>query len=297
MAHVRSAAPGVVSHNYGALRHGTVLLPPYITSRVIAVLGVLSERGFRHPSCILPAQHTGALCNAILGAVRGQRAEKPQWLVEHKYQERFRRILPARLIGTRSLNACYNIPMTMIEGDKLPTLSSQRVVLRWLEDSDLPRLFDIFSDARVMRYWSSEVWKDEADGIRLIEGIRQCFAEGSLYQWGVARRTDDSIIGTCTLAHVDAQNRRAEVGFSLRHDHWGQGYMSEALHTLLHFAFEELGLQRIEADVDPRNAPSLRLLERLGFQREGYLRERWIVGQEINDSILLGLLQREYRQA
>ena len=70
--------------------------------------------------------------------------------------------------------------------------------------------------------------------------------------------------------------------------------MSEATSTLLRFAFEELGLHRVEADVDPRNEASIRLLQRLGFQREGYLRERYFVGEEISDTIFYGLLRREW---
>lgn len=64
----------------------------------------------------------------------------------------------------------------------------------------------------------------------------------------------------------------------------------------LSYAFDELALRRIEADADPRNAQSLHLLERLGFQREGYARERWHVGGEVCDSVLLGLLRREWKR-
>jgi len=66
--------------------------------------------------------------------------------------------------------------------------------------------------------------------------------------------------------------------------------MAEALPLLLDHAFSDLSLNRIEADVDPRNHRSLRLLERLGFEREGYQRERHLVGGERQDSVLLGLL-------
>ncbi len=187
--------------------------------------------------------------------------------------------------------------MTMIKGDRLPTLTSSRLQLRWLGEDDLADLFAIFSDPQVMRYWSSKAWKDEAAGIALVEDVRRSFEVGTLYQWGVARRNDDAVIGTCTLSNVDTQNRRAEIGFILRRDHWGQGYMREATSTLLRFSFEQLALHRVEADVDPRNQPSIRLIERLGFQREGYLRERWIVGDEINDTILYGLLQRDWKTA
>ena len=184
--------------------------------------------------------------------------------------------------------------MTMIEGDTLPMLTASRVILRWLEDDDVPALFEIFSDRQVMRYWSSAPWTDPAEGVEMVASVRRSFADGSLFQWGVARRSDSTLIGTCTLAQVDEKNRRAEIGFALRADQWGQGYMSEATHTLLRFAFEELGLHRLEADVDPRNEASIRLLERLGFQREGYLRERWLVDQEINDTVFYGLLRREW---
>lgn len=183
----------------------------------------------------------------------------------------------------------------MIQDDRLPTLTSSRLRLRWLVEQDVADLFAIFSDPQVMRYWSSTPWADEAAGLEMVESVQREFVAGSLYQWGVARRDDDRIIGTCTLVGIDVQNRRAEIGFALRRDHWGSGYMLEATCALLRFAFDELALHRVEADVDPRNDASIRLLERLGFQREGYLRERWLVGEEINDTLFYGLLKREWQ--
>lgn len=70
--------------------------------------------------------------------------------------------------------------------------------------------------------------------------------------------------------------------------------MQEALRALLGYAFGELNLERIEADVDPRNEASIRTLERLGFKKEGYLRERWKVNGEVQDAIFYGLLRREW---
>jgi len=71
--------------------------------------------------------------------------------------------------------------------------------------------------------------------------------------------------------------------------------MHEALQALLEFGFGELDLNRIDADIDPRNSASARTLERLGFTKEGYLRERWIVGDEVSDTAIYGLLRREWR--
>lgn len=184
--------------------------------------------------------------------------------------------------------------MTWIDADKLPTLTASRLQLRWLETTDAPALFEVFSDPEVMRYWSTPPWKSLEDSRAYIDGIHRHFARQSLFQWGVARSDDGTLMGTCTLAQIDARHRRAEIGFILRRDCWRRGYMTECLHALLRFAFNELNLHRIEADVDPRNIASIGLLERLGFQREGYLRERWFVGEEINDGVFFGLLRHEY---
>jgi [ribosomal protein S5]-alanine N-acetyltransferase len=181
----------------------------------------------------------------------------------------------------------------MIDGDRLPTLLAPRVALRWLTEGDVDALFAIFSHPEVMRYWSSPP-VDREGARHLLEHIHDAFRRRALFQWGLARREDDLVIGTCTLLNLDKENRRGEIGFALGREHWGRGYMNEALETLLSFAFGELDLHRIEADVDPRNAASIRTLERLGFQREGYLRERWLVNGEAQDTVFFGLLRREW---
>ncbi|HSK78033.1 MAG TPA: GNAT family protein [Thermoanaerobaculia bacterium] len=182
----------------------------------------------------------------------------------------------------------------MLEGaTTLPTLETERLTIRWLEDRDVPRLFEIFSNPEVMRYWSSPPLEDIRGAEELLREIRQFFESRTLFQWGVALKEDDRVIGTCTLSSLSASNRRAEIGYALGRAWWGKGYMTEALPALLRFAFGPLGLHRIEADVDPRNLPSLRSVESLGFRREGYLRERYFVNGEVQDSVIYGLLRSE----
>ncbi len=182
----------------------------------------------------------------------------------------------------------------MIEGDRLPTLPAGRLRLRWLEPRDVDALLEIFGDPAVMRYWSSPPLPDRRAAEDLLAEIRACFERRELFQWGVALAESDRVIGTCTLAWLHAESRRAELGFALGRTHWGHGYMSEALVALLDFAFGPLGLRRLEADIDPRNESSLRLVERLGFRREGLLRERWLTAGEVQDSLFFGLLSREW---
>jgi RimJ/RimL family protein N-acetyltransferase len=137
--------------------------------------------------------------------------------------------------------------------------------------------------------------EDDGGAVALVREIEEGFRGGELFQWGIERREGGGLIGTATLWRWDMAHGRAELGYALGREAWGCGYMVEALVALLGRAFGEWGVRRLEADTDPRNRRSLRLLERLGFRREGYMRERFLVGGELQDSVVLGLLGWEWR--
>jgi [ribosomal protein S5]-alanine N-acetyltransferase len=178
--------------------------------------------------------------------------------------------------------------------DENLVLATPRLALRALRDDDAAALHAVFADPRVMRYWSSAPWTSIAQAEGFIERSRAAMASGDALRLGLERRDDALLIGQCTLFDFVLPSARAEIGYSMRADAWGRGLMHEALTALIDHGFGTLGLHRIEADIDPRNAPSARSLERLGFQREGLLRERWNVDGEVSDSALYGLLAREW---
>jgi RimJ/RimL family protein N-acetyltransferase len=178
---------------------------------------------------------------------------------------------------------------------ELPVLESERLRLRPLTEADVAGLFAIFSDPEVTRYWSSPPLESEADAATLLEEIHEEYARGELLEWGLERRDAPGVIGTCSLMALSLANRRGELGFALRRDAWGRGYVQEILPVLVTWAFGPLGLHRLEADVDPRNEASVRALERLGFRVEGRLRDRWQVTGEVQDTLILGLLEPEWR--
>jgi len=177
--------------------------------------------------------------------------------------------------------------------DHVPELVAPRVRLRALDERDADALFAMFSNPETMRWWSSGPWPDRSRADALLAKARDDLARGEAIRWGVERRDTGVLAGTCSLFAFSAQNRRAEVGYLLAHEHWGAGLMREAIGAVTDWAFDALGLIRVEADVDPRNAASLRLVEALGFRREGLLRSRWIVEGVVSDSVLLGLLADE----
>jgi RimJ/RimL family protein N-acetyltransferase len=145
-----------------------------------------------------------------------------------------------------------------------------------------------------MRYWSTPPLANRDAASKLISEIHEGIERHDMLKWGIALNSNDKLIGSITLFHLDFTHHRAEIGYAQGRAYWGQGYMQEALTAVINYAFDVLNLHRIEADVDPRNDASVRTLERLGFQREGYLRERWQVSGEIQDAFFYGLLRPDW---
>ncbi len=174
-------------------------------------------------------------------------------------------------------------------------LHTKRLLLRPLRETDAPAIFSIRSNPTVMRYHATPPWPSIDMAVALIAQRIAAMKSDESLCLGIERIEDNALIGTCSLFHLDAQCRRAEIGYELNLESWGRGYMHEALLALLEYGFSEMALNRVEADIHPDNIGSIKSIERLGFRKEGHLRERWIVGDEVSDSAMFGLLRREWQ--
>jgi RimJ/RimL family protein N-acetyltransferase len=194
------------------------------------------------------------------------------------------------------MTARIDIAATLAGLPAFPQLQGKRVRLRGPRNDDVDALFALFSDPAVMRYWSRPPMTTLGEAQGLVGEMLDSFEQRSLFNWMVTARDDDSVIGTCTLFRIDPRHRHAEIGYALRSDHWGRGIASEAVALVLDWAFRRLDLQRVEADIDPRNDGSRQLLARLGFSSEGVMRQRFFVGDEATDSEIFGLLAEDWQQ-
>lgn len=175
-----------------------------------------------------------------------------------------------------------------------PVLTGQRLRLRGPRVQDIDDVFALFSHAEVMRYWSSAPMRERMQAEGKVEEMQDGFAHRESINWLLATRRDDRAIGSCTLYRFDTRHRRAEIGYALHPDWWGRGLATEAVGLALDWGFAALGLHRIEADIDPRNEASRRLLTGLGFRREGLLRQRFLIDGNASDSEIFGLLHDEW---
>jgi RimJ/RimL family protein N-acetyltransferase len=193
------------------------------------------------------------------------------------------------------MTARIDIAATLAGLPAFPQLQGKRVRLRGPRKDDAEALFALFSDPAVMRYWSRPPMTTLGEAQGLVGEMLDSFEQRSLLNWMVTTRDDDGVIGTCTLFRIDPRHRHAEIGYALRSDHWGRGIAGEAVALVLDWAFRRLDLQRVEADIDPRNDGSRQLLARLGFSSEGVMRQRFFVGDEATDSEIFGLLAADWR--
>lgn len=176
------------------------------------------------------------------------------------------------------------------------TIDTKRLRLRPLQQDDASIFFEVWSDPEAMRYFSFLPMQNmEQAHARVVEKL-QSLGDGNSMICVIELLDTKEVLGDCTLFGGVAHSQRAEIGFCLRRRYWGNGYMAEAADALIEHGFNHAGLRRIEADVDPRNLSSIQLLERLGFKREGYLRERWMIGGEALDTVLYGLLRSDRYQ-
>jgi RimJ/RimL family protein N-acetyltransferase len=149
-------------------------------------------------------------------------------------------------------------------------------------------------DEEVTRFLPYVTWRSLADAQAWFKRMAAIQERGEAHQFVAVDKQSARAVGTCLLFRHEASSARAELGFVLAREHWGKGYMREALAAVIDAAFGAMELRRIEAEVDPRNTRSGGLLQRLGFTREGLARERWINHGQPIDVELYGLLRHEW---
>jgi ribosomal-protein-alanine N-acetyltransferase len=168
-------------------------------------------------------------------------------------------------------------------------LETERLVLRPVDPADWCSLYPIMSDPVVMAHWdSSEIEDPEAVQHMIAAQVRD-MASGAAHYWAVERSQDQTFLGACDLSDIDWRHRRGEVGFVLAAEAWGHGYGLEAMRAVVAHA-AGLGLKRLWARSHAGNERSERLLKRLGFEEEGYLRGHIQRAGERRDCRIFGLL-------
>ncbi|MFC5269849.1 GNAT family N-acetyltransferase [Adhaeribacter terreus] len=185
--------------------------------------------------------------------------------------------------------------MLDIELNPFTNLETERLILREVRETDAPEILFFRSDDTIMRFLDREKLKSEDEALEYIANTRKAVLENEGINWGICLKGSEKLIGTIGLWRFIKANHRAEIGYSLHPDYWNKGLMSEAMKVVLDYGFQTLKLHSIEANINPKNDASRKLLEKHGFVQEAYFRGDYYFQGEFLDSVIFSLIDPDAR--
>ncbi|MEZ5014331.1 MAG: GNAT family N-acetyltransferase [Chitinophagales bacterium] len=176
--------------------------------------------------------------------------------------------------------------MLYFDFSHLPVFLTERLQLRAIRSSDVDALYALRSDPRVMRYVDRPLARTREEVEDLVQRMLTGYTENTGASWCITHADADTLIGNIGIWRIDAANHRGEIGYILHPDLHNKGYMTEAMRPVLQYAFEDLGLHTIEANINPLNIGSQRILEKHGFILEAYFRDNCYFNDVFSDSAI-----------
>jgi ribosomal-protein-alanine N-acetyltransferase len=177
--------------------------------------------------------------------------------------------------------------------DSFPELESGDLVFRSFKLADAGFIYKIRSNPKVMEFMDAPTHKSLEDSENMVGIIRTAYCEMKGINWIIASKETGEQLGYFGFWRLMPDHCRGEIGYALSPDYWGKGIMKEALKRMIEFGFNDLCLHSIEANVNPGNISSIKLLERAGFKQEAYFRENYLFDGKYYDSLIYSLLETD----
>jgi ribosomal-protein-alanine N-acetyltransferase len=183
--------------------------------------------------------------------------------------------------------------MLEVNFNPFPDLSTERLILRKMNDNDAEQIFELRSDKEVMQHIGKYPMTSIDEAKAFIKLITDLLEGNSGITWAMAlKESPDKLIGTIGLWRLIKEHYRAEIGYMLHPAYWRKGFTKEAILKVSLFGFNELKLHSIEGHINPRNAASAKTLESTGFVREAYFKEDFFFNGKFEDSAIYSLLNK-----
>ena len=178
-----------------------------------------------------------------------------------------------------------------------PTLYTDRLILRRITLEDAQNFFEIRSNKELMSALDKEPFKNLEELLSFFEQIEAGINSNKSIAWAVCLKDDNNMIGHVGYHKIDFVNHRAEIAYALLPKFQNKGLCSEALKAILDVAFNQFNFHSLEADVNPANNPSIKLITKMGFVKEAHFRENYFFKNVFLDSAIYSLLKKDYLSA
>jgi len=177
---------------------------------------------------------------------------------------------------------------------KLPTITTKRLIIRPLKESDMIFFEHHYSNPLIQKYTLLQ--------FRNQDEILDFYKRGSgstksdQFRLVLVLKEMNQEIGSVVFEHWDKHHNSSEIGYDLSPEFWGKGFMIEALNSILDFVFSQMKVNRLEATTNPTNNRSMKLLKKIGFTEEGKLRQKYYFNGNYHDELIFSLLEEEWNQ-
>ena len=180
--------------------------------------------------------------------------------------------------------------MLNLNFNPFPVIETERLILREVMDEDINEIFVLRSDPRVIKYIDRAPAGSLQEIVDFINMLKDALHNNKGICWAITIKGDPTLIGTVDIWRIIKEHHRAEIGYALHPGHQSKGYASEALNAILEYGFQTIKLHSMEANVNPENVASIKLLERAGFIREAYFKENYFFDGKYLDSAIYSLI-------
>lgn len=176
-----------------------------------------------------------------------------------------------------------------------PTLHTKRLDLVEIKAEHSGDIFKLFGDERVTQFYNAVTLTNQSEAQTFVDWFHSRFINKEGIRWGISMKGHSNIIGTIGFNNF-TKRHRANIGYDLQADFWNRGFITEALEAVIEYGFNELDINRIEAEVMPGNPASEKVLSKIGFKNEGLLRQWMYWNDKHYGMIMFSLLQSEFTE-
>ncbi|MBW3584991.1 MAG: GNAT family N-acetyltransferase [Cyanobacteria bacterium 0813] len=176
----------------------------------------------------------------------------------------------------------------------LPSIETERLLLRKITLNDASDMFEYASNPEVSQYTMWSTHTSIEDTKYFLQSLTKMYKRRELVDWGIVHKAEKKFIGTCGFVEWSMTHSRAEIGYALSRRYWGEGYMSEAVNAVIEFGFREMSLNRIMGRCEVHNIASALVMEKVGMQMEGILRQHLFVKDRYWDLKIYSILREEF---
>ena len=184
--------------------------------------------------------------------------------------------------------------MLQLNFSPFPILESERLCFRKLTDKDAPEVLALRGNPKTMQFIPRPLIVDVEGALGHIKMINDKIDENLDINWAVTQKENDKCIGIMGFYRTQPEHFRTELGYMILPEHWEKGYVTEAVKTLLNFAFNTLNFHSIEAVIDARHTASERVLKKVGFEKEAHFKENFYYNNEFTDTKIYSLLKQNF---